>query len=105
MDRPELNLNNAIVTSGGLSVDFSQPGVLTAITTLRTGFPSGVVDTVEDFTDAVTVISGSSITVQSAISGQKLTAAVTSNTQFNAPFPCGQLLERKPSISLGLRMG
>jgi Domain of unknown function (DUF5666) len=81
-----LNLANAITTSGGLNVDFSQTGVLTAITTPRTGLPTGAADTVEDFTGVVTAYSsGSSITVQSGISGQKITAVLNSSTEYDTP--------------------
>ncbi|HXY00133.1 MAG TPA: DUF5666 domain-containing protein [Candidatus Limnocylindrales bacterium] len=81
-----LNLNNAITTAGGLSVDFSQANVLTAITSPRTGIPANGVDTIEDFIGAVTAYSaGSSITVQSTISGQKITAALNANTEYDTP--------------------
>jgi Domain of unknown function (DUF5666) len=80
----DLNLNNAVTTTGGLSVDFSQSGVLTAITTARTGMPSPAVDTVEDFVGVVTAYSsGSSITVKSGISGQTITASLTTNTEYD----------------------
>lgn len=75
-----VNLNNAILTTGGISVDFTQPNVLTATTTTRTGLPSGAVDTIEDFTGKVTALSNSSITVQNAITGQSLTAGVVSGS-------------------------
>jgi hypothetical protein len=81
-----LNLADAITTSGGLSVDFSQSNVLSATTTTRTGIPSGAVDTIEDFVGQVTAYSaGSSITVKSGSSGQSLTASLTSNTEYDAP--------------------
>jgi hypothetical protein len=81
-----LNLANAITTSGGISVDFSQSNVLTATTTTRAGIPSGAVDTIEDFVGQVTAYSaGSSITVKSGISGQSLTASLTSNSEYDAP--------------------
>lgn len=80
-----LNLANAITTSGGLSVDFSQANVLTATTATRTGLPSGAADTIEDFIGTVTAYSaGSSITVKSGISGQSLTAALTSTTEYDS---------------------
>ena len=81
-----LNLSNAITTTGGLSVDFSQANVLTAVTSPRTGIPSGSVDTIEDFMGTVTAYSaGSSITVQSPISSQRITATLTNNTQYDTP--------------------
>jgi len=80
----DFNLNKAITTSGGISVDFTQAGVLTATTTTRTGIPSGSVDTVEDFSGIVTAYTaGSSITVNSAIRGVSLTASLTSSTEYD----------------------
>lgn len=88
----DFNLNKAITTSGGIGVDFSQTGVLTATTTTRTGIPSGSVDTLEDFTGVVTAYTeGSSITVQSAIRGVSLTAVLSSSTEYDlAPFNYSQ---------------
>ena len=81
-----LNLNNAITSTGGLNVDFSQSGVLTARTTARLGIPSGSADTIEDFVGSVSsYASGSSITVKSGISGQSITAILNGNTEYNSP--------------------
>jgi len=80
----DFSLNKAITTSGGISVDFSQTGVLTATTTTRKGIPSGSVDTLEDFTGVVTAYtSGSSITVKSAIRGVSLTAVLSASTEYD----------------------
>lgn len=76
----DVNLSNAIVTTNGIGVDFTQPKVFTATTTTRTGLPAGAVDTIEDFAGKVTAFSASSISVQSALTGQTLTATVTSST-------------------------
>ena len=76
----DVNLNNAITTTNGITVDFTLPNVFTATTTVRTGLPNGAVDTIEDFTGAVTALSNSSITVQNAITGQSLVAGITSST-------------------------
>jgi hypothetical protein len=84
-----LNLSNAITTSGGLNVDFSQANVLTATNTVRTGLPSGAVDTVEDFVGQVTALSSSSISVKNGISGQTLTAALNSSTEYDSTLPTG----------------
>src|SRR5208283_5963987 len=46
----DFNLNNAITTANGITVDFGQTGVLTAKTTPRTNVPSGYVDSIDDFT-------------------------------------------------------
>lgn len=88
----DFNLNKAITSSSGISVDFSQTGVLTATTTTRTGIPSGSADTLEDFTGVVTAYTaGSSITVRSDIRGASLTASLTTNTEYDlAPVSYGQ---------------
>jgi hypothetical protein len=81
----DFNLNNAITTASGISVDFSQANVLKATTTARVNTPSGAVDTIDDFTGLVTTYSsGSSIGVTSAVSGT-LTAAITSSTTYEDP--------------------
>jgi Domain of unknown function (DUF4382) len=80
------NMNSAITTSNGISLDFTQANVMTATTTPRTNIPAAYVDTIEDFVGKVTAYtSGSSITVQSAITGQSITAALNSNTEYDAP--------------------
>jgi len=76
----DVNLNNAITSTNGITVDFTQANVFTATTAARAGLPSGAVDTIEDFTGKVTALSNSGITVQNAITGQSLSAVVTSNT-------------------------
>lgn len=77
------NLNKAITSTGGISVDFSQPGVLTATTTPEVNTPSGSVDLVEDVTGVVTALSSTSITVKSDIAGTSLTAGITSSTEID----------------------
>jgi len=81
----DVNLNTAIITTNTtvISVDFTQPKVFTATTTPRTGIPAGSVDIVEDFTGNITAVSASSITVQSGMTGQSITAAVSSTTELN----------------------
>lgn len=80
----DFNLNKAITTSNGISVDFTQTGVMTATTTPRRGLPSGSVETIEDFVGVVTAYtSGSSITVQSSVSGQTITAALNGSTEYD----------------------
>jgi hypothetical protein len=83
----DVNLNNAILSTNGISVDFTQANVFTATTTPRTGIPSGFVDTIEDFTGKVTALSNSSISVQNAITSQTLTATVTSSTALSTAPP------------------
>jgi hypothetical protein len=79
----EFNLRNAITTTNGITVDFNQPNVMTATTTVRAGIPSGSVDTIEDFIGVVTAASSNSITVQSKITGNSMTATISSNTEFD----------------------
>ena len=79
----EFNLRNAITTTNGITVDFNQPNVMTATTTVRVGIPSGSVDTIEDFIGVVTAASSNSITVQSKITGNSMTATISSNTEFD----------------------
>jgi hypothetical protein len=88
----DFNLSKAITPANGVSVDFSQTGVLTATTTPRVGIPAGSVDTMEDFIGVVTAYTAnSSITVQSGITGESLTAALTSSTEYDlAPVPYSQ---------------
>jgi Domain of unknown function (DUF4382) len=79
----DFNLRNAITNTNGVTVDFNQPNVMTATTTPRVGIPAGSVDTIEDFIGKVTAATSSSITVTSGITGKSITAAVTSNTEFD----------------------
>jgi hypothetical protein len=81
----DVNLNNAITSSNGVTVDFTQTSVLTALTTPRTNVPSGDVDSIDDFTGLVTAYtSGSSITVKSGTRGS-MVATITSSTTYDDP--------------------
>ena len=80
----DVNLSNAIVTTGGIGVDFTQAKTFAATTTVRTGLPTGAVDTIEDYIGTVTAVSSSSITVQSGMTGQSFTAAITASTEIDA---------------------
>jgi len=79
----DFNLRNAITTTNGISVDFNQPNVMTATTTARPGIPTGSVETIEDFIGVVTAVSSSSITVKSGITGNSMTAEISSSTAFD----------------------
>ncbi len=80
----DFNLNKAITSSNGISVDFSQSGVLTATTTSRVGIPAGSVDTMEDFIGKVTAYTqNGSITVVNGLTGVSLTAALSSSTGYD----------------------
>ena len=82
----DLNMANAIVVSGSnVTVDFSQPNVMTATTTPATGNPSSVFETIQDFTGKISTISSSSITVLSGTTGQSLTAVINSSTTVDDP--------------------
>jgi hypothetical protein len=79
----DFNIRNAITSTNGITVDFNQPNVMTATTIVRPGIPPGSVDTIEDFIGVVTAASSSSITVQSKITGNSMTATVSSGTEFD----------------------
>lgn len=79
----DFNIRNAITSTNGITVDFNQPSVMTATTIVRPGIPPGSVDTIEDFIGVVTAASSSSITVQSKITGNSMTATVSSATEFD----------------------
>ena len=98
-----VNLNNAIVTTNNtITVDFMQPNVLTATTTPRVDIPTNAVDTIEDFTGKVTAMTGSSITVQSGITGQSITATVNSGTQFDSvPTDYSKCVSAQSCVSVG----
>jgi hypothetical protein len=81
----DVNLNNAITSTNGISVDFTQNKVMTALTTPRTNVPTGDVDSIDDFTGLVTAYtSGSSITVKSGTRGT-MVATITSATTYDDP--------------------
>jgi len=81
----DFDLNNALTTANGITVDFGQANVLTATTTVPTGIPSGYTANIDDFVGLVTAYtSGSSISVKSGIRGT-LAATITSATTFDDP--------------------
>lgn len=98
-----VDLNNAIVaTNNAISVDFMQPNVFTATTTPRVGIPTGAADTIEDFTGKVTGLTSSSIMVQSGMTGQSITAAIDSSTQFNsAPSDYSKCVSAQSCVTVG----
>lgn len=80
----DFNYSNALVsTNGSVSIDVTQPNVLTALTTPPTGVPSGNFANIDDFTGAVTALSGT-ITIQSKLRGT-LTASIASSIAVNDP--------------------
>jgi hypothetical protein len=98
----DVNLNNAITTSNGISIDFTQTGVMTVLTTPRTNIPSGDVDSIDDWTGLVTAYSnGSSITVKSGTRGS-MVATITSTTTYDDPQNlCGAASSVANCISTG----
>jgi hypothetical protein len=82
----DFNYNNALVvgTSGALSIDVTQSGVMTASTSIPTGVPTGDFANIDDFTGAVSAISSTSITLKSTARGT-LTASITSSTAVYDP--------------------
>ena len=86
----DINLNNAITTTGGITVDFTQANVLSATTTPPIGtLPNGKVANIDDFTGAVTAKSGTSITLKSTVRGT-LAATISSSTPvFDPQGLCG----------------
>ena len=86
----DFNLNNAITTAGGMTVDFSQANVITVDTAPPIGtLPGGDTAYIDDFTGAVTAISSTAITVNSTARGS-LTAVVSSSTPvFDPQSFCG----------------
>jgi hypothetical protein len=92
----DVNLNNAITSSNGISIDFTQTGVMSVLTTPRTNIPSGDVDSIDDFTGLVTAYAkGSSITVKSGTRGT-MVATITSTTTFDDP---QSLCSGSPSVA------
>jgi hypothetical protein len=75
----DFNYNNAIVTTNGIGINMQQANVLTAVTTVPTGVPSGNFANIDDFTGHVMAVSSSSITLSSTVRGN-LTATISSST-------------------------
>lgn len=82
----DFNYNNAVVvsSSGALSIDVTQSGVMTATSTIPTGVASGAFANLDDYTGSVTAISSSSVTVASSLRGST-TFTINSSTQVIDP--------------------
>lgn len=81
----DMNLNNAITTNNGISVDFTQANVLTVKTAPPIGtLPSGNTAYVDDFTGIVTAKTSNSVTIVSTVRGS-LSAVVNSSTAVYDP--------------------
>lgn len=82
----DFNYNNAVVagSSGALSIDLTQSGVMTATSTVPTGIASGAFANLDDYTGSVTAVSSSSVTVESSLRGSA-TFTINSSTQVIDP--------------------
>ncbi|HET9803485.1 MAG TPA: DUF4382 domain-containing protein [Candidatus Acidoferrum sp.] len=76
----DFNLNNAVTTAAGITIDFTQPNILSIPNALQTG---GTLNTIEDFTGVITSVSGSNVTIASGTRGT-LTGTVNSSTTYTA---------------------
>ncbi len=74
----DFNLNNAITTANGITIDFSQPNILTIPNAPVT---SGTLNTIDDFTGVITSVSGSNVTIASGTRGT-LTGTVNASTTY-----------------------
>jgi hypothetical protein len=84
--RINFDLSKAVTTAGGMTFDFAQTGAIT-LTTLRPALTSQTsgLDTVDNFTGAVTATTGTTVTVAS-FSSQARTFTMAANVEFDDPF-------------------
>ena len=68
----EFNLNNAITTTGGITMDLTLPNVFTATALPRTNQDAGTLDTIQDFTGIVTAVTSGTLTVRSPSRGTQV---------------------------------
>ncbi len=73
----DFNLNNAVTTASGISIDFTQPNILSVSAPQLTG----TLNSIEDFTGVVTAFSNNSVTIMSGTRGT-LTGTVNSSTTY-----------------------
>jgi Domain of unknown function (DUF5666) len=78
----DFNLNNLITTTNGISIDWTQPNVLSLIRLPRVGQATGTLDTLQNLTGIVTAINSGSITVKSSFQGTQ-TFLLDGNTTYN----------------------
>jgi hypothetical protein len=76
----DFNLNNAVTTANGVTIDFTQANILTVPSAPVT---TGNLNAIEDFTGVITGFTGSNVTVTSGTRGT-LTGVVNSSTNYNA---------------------
>lgn len=80
-----VNLDIAMTTKNGLTVDFTQPNAITATVLPRTGQAAGSIDSLEDFTGSATTVSGNTVTVTPGIQEPR-TFTLSSTATFTDPF-------------------
>lgn len=68
----DFNLNNAISTTSGITLDLTLPNVFTATALPRTNQDAGTLDTIQDFTGIVTAKTISTLTVKSPSRGTQV---------------------------------
>jgi hypothetical protein len=84
-----INLDIAMTTKNGLTIDFTQPNAITGSLLPRVGQPAGgSIDTLEDFTGAATSVSGNSVTVTpgTPLVQEPRTFTIPSTATFSDPF-------------------
>ncbi len=80
-----VNLDIAMTTKNGLTIDFTQPNAITGSLLPRIGQATGSIDSLEDFTGSATSVSGNSVTVTPGIQEPR-TFTIGSTTTFTDPF-------------------
>jgi len=76
----DFNLNNAVTTANGITIDFTQANILTIPNAPVT---TGNLNAIEDFTGVITAFSNNNVTIASGTRGT-LTGVVNSSTTYNA---------------------
>lgn len=76
----DFNLNNAVTTANGVTIDFTQANILTIPSAPVT---TGNLNPIEDFTGVITTFTNNNVTIASGTRGT-LTGVVNSSTNYNA---------------------
>jgi len=76
----DFNLNNAVTTANGVTIDFTQANILTIPNAPVT---TGNLNAIEDFTGVITTFSNNNVTIASGTRGT-LVGTVNSSTSYNA---------------------
>jgi hypothetical protein len=78
------DLSKAVTSAGGMTFDFTQSGAITLSTLPRKGVSSGL-DSFQNFTGAVTAVTGTSISMAS-LSSDTRTFTMAATVEFDDPF-------------------